>query len=83
MVRKYLDRKDKTDSEDYITSKNEQSKKESIENIDPLNAEERTLVLTNQEPKLKNIKTPIININNRRFSCTIIDKNNQRFDCLK
>jgi len=54
MVRKYLDRKDKTDSEDYITSKNEQSKKESIENIDPLNAEERTLVLTNQEPKLKN-----------------------------
>ena len=57
MVRKYLDRKDKTDSEDYITSKNEQSKKESIENIDPLNAEERTLVLTNQEPKLKNIST--------------------------
>ncbi len=54
MVRKYLDRKDKTDSEDYLTSKNEQSKKESIENIDPLNAEERTLVLTNQEPKLKN-----------------------------
>ena len=57
MVRKYLDRKDKTDSEDYLTSKNEQSKKESIENIDPLNAEERTLVLTNQEPKLKNIST--------------------------
>jgi len=57
MVRKYLDRKDKTDSEDYITSKNEQSKKESIENIDPLNAEERILVLTNQEPKLKNIST--------------------------
>lgn len=57
MVRKYLDRKDKTDSEDYITSKNEQSKKESIENIDPLNAEERTLVLTNQEPKLKNTST--------------------------
>ena len=54
MVRKYLDRKDKTDSEDYLTSKNKQSKKESIENIDPLNAEERTLVLTNQEPKLKN-----------------------------
>ncbi len=57
MVRKYLDRKDKTDSEDYLTSKNEQSKKESIENIDPLNAEERILVLTNQEPKLKNIST--------------------------
>ena len=57
MVRKYLDRKDKTDSEDYLTSKNEQSKKESIENIDPLNAEERTLVLTNQEPKLKNTST--------------------------
>ena len=57
MVRKYLDRKDKTDSEDYLTSKNEQSKKESIENTDPLNAEERTLVLTNQEPKLKNIST--------------------------
>ena len=57
MVRKYLDRKDKTDSEDYLTSKNEQSKKESIENIDPLNAEERTLVLTNQEPKLKNISS--------------------------
>lgn len=57
MVRKYLDRKDKTDSEDYLTSKNEQSKKESIENIDSLNAEERILVLTNQEPKLKNIST--------------------------
>jgi len=57
MVRKYLDRKDKTDSEDYLTSKNEQSKKESIEDIDPLNAEERTLVLTNQEPKLKNTST--------------------------
>ena len=55
MVRKYLDRKDKTDSEDSLTRKNEPSKKESTENIDPFNAEERTIVLKNQEPTMKNI----------------------------
>ena len=57
MVRKYLDRKDTTDSESSFNTNDKHSKKESIEDTDPLNAEERTIVFKNQEPKLKNIPT--------------------------
>jgi len=43
MVRKYLDRKDKTD----------------IENLDPLDAHERTIVLKEKDPKSKRTQTEI------------------------